>query len=491
MNYKEEFYGFYREPFNKENMTNENTIVVFDTNSLLNVFRFTPEASKEYFEIIQSIQDKIYIPYLVALEFHFHKSETLLLNEINVTKFKNDFSKNWNKVKSDVAKKLFSSLTFRNDLQQNELTTFLSNLLNSDKLDIESKLIEKISSISDNQKNTFEILIQIMESKTGEKYTQEWIEEIEKDGEKRYTNNIPPGFNDSSKKESRCYNGIKYQQKFGDLIIWKDIIRKAKEDKIKNVIFVTSDGKRDSKTDLNYKVYIGKDGGGKDKYQIVGPRIELLEELKNETGADFYLMDELEFMKQFSQEEVSLQMAKSISNSLLDFAKLDFTKKVSIFLNKHDVGKPFVRASSQSVSSKSSVIKRRKVTDVSELLKIVENDYKISDVIEEYLKDELPNMNFENKYGSLGWGEFEYVTITEVGIEEYTFKDDFYKIKCTANIDVNIDFNIVTKSPFYEEPGDAEFEHESSELDGTFEISFIYDLDYDTFYDIEINDFYI
>ena len=147
MNYKEEFSGFYREEFNKENMTSENTIIVFDTNSLLNVFRFTPEASKEYFEIIQSIQDKIYIPYLVALEFHFHKSETLLLNEINVTKFKNDFSKNWNKVKSDAAKKLFSSLAFRNDLHQNELTTFLSNLLNSDKLDIESKLIEKISSI--------------------------------------------------------------------------------------------------------------------------------------------------------------------------------------------------------------------------------------------------------------------------------------------------------------------------------------------------------
>ena len=485
MNYKEEFSGFYREEFNKENMTSENTIIVFDTNSLLNVFRFTPEASKEYFEIIQSIQDKIYIPYLVALEFHFHKSETLLLNEINVTKFKNDFSKNWNKVKSDAAKKLFSSLAFRNDLHQNELTTFLSNLLNSDKLDIESKLIEKISSISDNQKNTFEVLIQIMESKTGEKYTQEWIKEVEKDGEKRYTNNTPPGFNDSSKKESRCYKGIKYQQKFGDLIIWKDIIRKAKEDKIKNVIFVTSDGKRDSKTDLNYKVYIGKDGEGKDKYHIIGPRIELIEEMKNQTDADFYLMDELEFMKQFSQEKVSSQVAKSINDTLLDFAKI-----VSTSLNDNTV-KPLVRSSSQSVSGKTSVITRIKGTDVSELLKIVENNYKISEVIEDYLKTELPNMNFENDYGDLGWGEFEYVTITGVEIEEYTFEDDFYEIRCTASIDVNIDFSIVTKSPFYEELGDAEFEYESSELDGTFEISFIYDLDYDTFDDIEIIDFNI
>lgn len=486
MNYKEEFYGFYIEPFNKENMTSENTIIVFDTNSLLNVFRFTPEASKEYFEIIQSIQDKIYIPYLVALEFHFHKSETLLLNEINVTKFKNDFSKNWNKVKSDAAKKLFSSLSYRNDKDNKELNTYLSDLLNSKELDIENKLVEKISSISKNQTNIFNALVEIMQSKTGERYTQDVITDIEKEGEERYKNEIPPGFNDANKKLSRSYNGIKYQQKFGDLIIWKDIIKKATNDKIKNVIFVTSDGKRDSKTDLNQKTCVGIDENGKNKYQIIGPRIELIEEMKNETGADFYLMDELEFMKQFSQEEVSSRVVKSISDTLLDFAKV-----VSTSLNKDDVVKPFVRASSQSVNNRPSVIKRRKVTDVSELLKIVENDYEISDVIEEYLKSELPNMNFENSYGSIGWGEFEYVTITEVGIEEYTIEDDFYKIKCTANIDVNIDFNIVTKSPFYEEPGDAEFEYESSELDATFEISFIYDLDYDTFDDIEINDFNI
>lgn len=485
MNYKDEFYGFYREPFNKENMTSENTIIVFDTNSLLNVFRFTPEASKEYFEIIQSIQDKIYIPYLVALEFHFHKSETLLLNEINVTKFKNNFSKNWNKLKSEAAKTLFSSLSYRNDIDKKELNAYLSDLLNSEDLNIENKLVEKISSISENQTNIFNALVEIMHSKTGERYTQDMITKIEKEGEERYKNGTPPGFNDANKKLSRSYNGIKYQQKFGDLIIWKDIINKAKEDRIKHVIFVTSDGKRDSKTDLNYKVFVGNDGNGKKKYQIIGPRIELIEEMKNETGADFYLMDELEFMKQFSQEEVSSQVAKSISDTLLDFAKI-----VSTSLNDSTV-KSLVKSPSQSISSKSSVIKRRKVTDVSELLKIVENDYEISDVIEEYLKSELPNMNFENSYGSIGWGEFEYVTITEVRIEEYTIEDDFYKIKCTLNIDVNIDFGIVTKSPFYEEPGDAEFEYESSELDATFEISFIYDLDYDTFDDIEINDFNI
>ena len=31
-------------------------------------------------------------------------------------------------------------------------------------------------------------------------------------------------------------------------------------------------------------------------------------------------------------------------------------------------------------------------------------------------------MDFENKYGDLGWGEFEYVTITEVEIENTRLK---------------------------------------------------------------------
>ncbi len=43
---------------------------------------------------------------------------------------------------------------------------------------------------------------------------------------------------------------------------------------------MTSDGKRPDKTDLNYKVLVGKDEKGKDKYQVVGPRIELIEEMR-------------------------------------------------------------------------------------------------------------------------------------------------------------------------------------------------------------------
>ncbi|MHC3760217.1 PIN-like domain-containing protein [Streptococcus suis] len=485
MNFKDEFYGFYRNDLSIDSITKENTIIVFDTNSLLNVFRFTPEAAKKYFETIEKVQDFIYIPYLVALEFHFHKSETLLLSKVNVEKFKSRFNKNWNKIKSEAAKTLFSSLTFRNDLQQEELSSYLSSLLDSSELGIEAKLLEKISSISDTQKATFSSLIEILEQKTRKRYEQDWINEVEKRGEERYKKDIPPGFNDKNKKDSRGYNGIVYQQKFGDLIIWEDMLEKSSESDIKNVVFVTSDGKRPDKTDLNYKVLVGKDEKGKDKYQVVGPRIELIEEMRGKSGASFYLMDELEFIKRFSGSEISNRMAKSIGDILAEHANSMSSLAPQ---QSKDMVQAFKKATSSLSNSFTSKVKRREVTDIFELEEKLNQDYNIMDSLAEYVEDKLPNMDFEGEYFS-GWGEFEDIHILSSNIDEYAFEDNFYEITCTAIVNAEVEFNIVTKNPDFEQ-GEEEFFYESSSRDLEFTIEFTYDMDYDMFENIVIVDYY-
>ncbi len=363
-------------------------------------FALLPKQPKKYFETIEKVQDFIYIPYLVALEFHFHKSETLLLSKVNVEKFKSRFNKNWNKIKSEAAKTLFSSLTFRNDLQQEELSSYLSSLLDSSELGIEAKLLEKISSISDTQKATFSSLIEILEQKTRKRYEQDWINEVEKRGEERYKKDIPPGFNDKNKKDSRGYNGIVYQQKFGDLIIWEDMLEKSSESDIKNVVFVTSDGKRPDKTDLNYKVLVGKDEKGKDKYQVVGPRIELIEEMRGKSGASFYLMDELEFIKRFSGSEISNRMAKSIGDILAEHANSMSSLAPQ---QSKDMVQAFKKATSSLSNSFTSKVKRREVTDIFELEEKLNQDYNIMDSLAEYVEDKLPNMDFEGEHFS-GWG---------------------------------------------------------------------------------------
>ncbi|MBE9467448.1 MAG: hypothetical protein IMY72_03885 [Bacteroidetes bacterium] len=59
---------------------------------------------------------------------------------------------------------------------------------------------------------------------------------------------MPSGYQDSTKdkddKSSFTYDNIRYERQFGDLILWNQIINKAKENKIENVIFVTDDAKK-------------------------------------------------------------------------------------------------------------------------------------------------------------------------------------------------------------------------------------------------------
>jgi hypothetical protein len=89
------------------------------------------------------------------------------------------------------------------------------------------------------------------------------------EGEERYKNEIPPGYRDGKKDAS----GDPFR-KYGDLIIWKQIINKAKE-ATKPVIFVTDDKKDDW--------WLEQSG------RTIGPRAELLQEFIAETSNNFWM----------------------------------------------------------------------------------------------------------------------------------------------------------------------------------------------------------
>jgi hypothetical protein len=93
-----------------------------------------------------------------------------------------------------------------------------------------------------------------------------------KEGQLRYENQIPPGYKDSRKKGN----------KFGDLVVWKQIIDYAKE--IKKPIILVSDEKKD-------------DWWREFKGETLGPRPELIHEIKLETGMDFYMYKADQFIK--------------------------------------------------------------------------------------------------------------------------------------------------------------------------------------------------
>lgn len=96
---------------------------------------------------------------------------------------------------------------------------------------------------------------------------------IIEEGEFRYRNRIPPGYEDAKSKE-----GFK---QYGDLFIWKEILKKARETKVP-VIFVVNDQKADwwDNTDKSNRK----------------PREELIQELQAYAEQNLYMYDASKFL---------------------------------------------------------------------------------------------------------------------------------------------------------------------------------------------------
>lgn len=308
------FAPFFRKPFNKDFLADRKTLIVIDTNYLLSILRLSPDLAIKYINALINNKENIYIPYIVALEFNFNKSSVKYENKKNIETI-NEIKDNIKKVLSESQIKLSKILlTDQLDRIKKHNDTYLK------------KLDSELHSIKETDRNktdndTYNSLIDAISTKIGEKPTQLSINNIEAEGKTRYENKIAPGYNDEkNKRGSRSFDGIEYQKKYGDLLIWKDIILKAKELKKKRVIFVTDDGTSGKKDDLFYKI-----DGNK-----IGPAIEMMDELYKDSNADLYILRNEHFVSE--TVELNEQQKQEIRN--LSIANKEIVYKTNLNANE-------------------------------------------------------------------------------------------------------------------------------------------------------------
>jgi hypothetical protein len=96
---------------------------------------------------------------------------------------------------------------------------------------------------------------------------------------------VPPGYKDKAKPGYYAVGDRELIRKFGDLVLWKEIIRKAKADQVAAVVLVTGDIKEDW--------WLEKRG------KKLGPRKELLNEIYTDAPCvqTFYMYDTASFLK--------------------------------------------------------------------------------------------------------------------------------------------------------------------------------------------------
>jgi hypothetical protein len=199
-------------------------LLVFDANVLLEFYRYPAEERVELLGILTQIADQIWLPHQAVLEYHRNRLRVINQQIDDGEAFIRDLGKLSNKLK---------------DLQTKSRThpfVAASSTLQTYK----SQLDELIAVISRNRQLYSQIrevdtvrdqIVNLLDGKVGPELASEVLNRICKEGEIRYGLRIPPGFGDDQKQ------GV---SRYGDLIIWNQIIDKAKEDHTP-IVFVTND----------------------------------------------------------------------------------------------------------------------------------------------------------------------------------------------------------------------------------------------------------
>ncbi|HDX7541986.1 DUF4935 domain-containing protein [Clostridioides difficile] len=262
-----------------------NGLIILDTNALLNLYRYNEENKNKFFEILSKVSDRIYLTNYSVKEFYKNRSEILY----NKAHFKEEMKKT---VCEDIKKlrNIIKNVNFNGKFKN-------SCCLLKYESDLKSQMLKDIDCFTSSIENTIDSynqsnlitdlgetdpildkILDLFDGKVNQKFSENELVEIYKEGQERYKSKTPPGYKDENDKdEPDCY---------GDLVIWKEMINISKE-KGTDILFVSDDRKEDWCDNF--------------KGENVGTRKDLIREFFCETGKLFYSFTVAGFIKEISE----------------------------------------------------------------------------------------------------------------------------------------------------------------------------------------------
>jgi hypothetical protein len=271
------FPGYYRPTEKEFSSLWQDCIFILDTNVILNLYRYSIDTSSELITILEKVSNRLWIPYQAA--FEYQKNRLIVIkNQIDAYgELKSIIEDYKNQITSKFNKYLKHPL-----INANQMLDQINNIFSSIVESIEARQQEHPDLIEEDSLR--ERITSLFIDTVGSKYDEKRLNEIYEEGLKRYARNIPPGYLDAKNKDG--------DDKFGDLILWYQIIDKAIETQ-KSIILITDDTK--------------EDWWWKFKGLTIGPRPELVEEIKIKAKVSFYMYSSdkfMEYAQEYLQEKV-------------------------------------------------------------------------------------------------------------------------------------------------------------------------------------------
>ncbi|GAA6203939.1 PIN domain-containing protein [Thalassotalea sp. SU-HH00458] len=261
--------------------------IIPDANVLLNLYRYSDDARDAFLNLLNNHNERFWLPHQAAHEY-FQNRPTVI----------NEQSKNYDVTLKDI-NDLYNSFNQKNrhPFLQSELLSEVEELFDKLNKHLEHAKKSHIDRLNDDeiQKRITDIFGQ----RVGQPFSQEKLKELFEEGKARYQSKIPPGYEDAQKNDNER-DLVGQQRRYGDLIMWKQIIDYAKEHQTP-VVLITEDTKED---------WWLKPAG-----RTLSARPELLKEFHDETGQEILVYRTESFLHNatnFLSEDVSNEVIEEI-----------------------------------------------------------------------------------------------------------------------------------------------------------------------------------
>ncbi|MFF8395994.1 PIN domain-containing protein [Streptomyces sp. NPDC016172] len=280
------FEGLWRRPATDYKHGVRSYLISLDTNVLLQLYRFTPDARNELLDVLERLDDRLWIPHQVATEYFSRRVDAVKEHLALYT----SVPKSLEEARAKAVQELhtFAKRCSMPDTEKMELIkpidAAFSRTLTTIKRHGESFDLSLENVI--NADPILASLARILDKKTGQAFEEEEAKRLKEEAERRYKEKVPPGYRDASKTENA----------HGDFFVWEQLLREA-QSRNAPVLFVTNDVKED---------WVKKDAG-----LVVGAHPQLVAEFKDRcAGADF-LVTQLGRFLQIAKEEIGASVSAS------------------------------------------------------------------------------------------------------------------------------------------------------------------------------------
>ncbi|MFF5537319.1 PIN-like domain-containing protein [Streptomyces cinerochromogenes] len=270
----------------------QESLVVVDSSVLLDLYRVTPTARREMIDSLLAIEERIWVPHQVALEFHRNRVEAAR----DQLSFYDETCKSLEAARNQALQRLneFANRSALDNGEKGRLKKPLENAFNV--------AIERVKSHQEgfdltvsrvlNGDPVLKALAKLLDGKVGQPLPEEEYAKAQAEAARRRDGRIPPGYKDRAKRTNPD----------GDYLWWEQTLIKATEVN-RPVLIISNDEKEDW---INKRLDFS-----------LGPREELVEEMRRRAGVALRIVNFATFL-----EVVRVDSTVSVSRETVSQANI-------------------------------------------------------------------------------------------------------------------------------------------------------------------------